>query len=256
MHSPFRTVLLGVNVLVFALLVVVGTPAAVKPAVASPVPFVQNSDYALQPYNTSSAVLVKHVQEDSNKKRDSFPSVDATGDRKTSQPRDINTVLGDINILNNYYTQMSSHAANFRQLSQHYESTQDFNTQSADEVTAFRENLGGFQDVLAQLGADKGLANYNSDDALETLLKNVVNANKYLLSDVDEMVYKLPAVGGILGPLVYDIKCILDETLDALENLTDAIINAIEPILQGIISDASRTACNSGIAVVGLCILP
>lgn len=57
-------------------------------------------------------------------------------------------------------------------------------------------------------------------------------------------------------PVVYDIKCILDETLDALENLTDAIINAIEPILQGIISDASRTACNSGIAVVGLCILP
>jgi hypothetical protein len=54
--------------------------------------------------------------------------------------------------------------------------------------------------VLAQLGADKGLANYNREDDLETLLKNVVNANKYLLSDVDEMVYKLPAVGGTLGP--------------------------------------------------------
>jgi hypothetical protein len=56
--------------------------------------------------------------------------------------------------------------------------------------------------------------------------------------------------------VVYDIKCILDETLDAVENLSDAIINEIEPILQGIIADASRTACNSGLAIAGFCILP
>ena len=55
--------------------------------------------------------------------------------------------------------------------------------------------------------------------------------------------------------VVYEIKCILDELLDAVENLTDAIINAISPLLQGVIGDASRTACNSGIAVAGLCLL-
>jgi hypothetical protein len=114
MPSPVRSVLLGVNVLVFALLVVVGTPAAVKPAVAFPVSFVHNSNYASQPHNISSVSTVKHVQH-SEKKRDALPSVDVTGNRKTLQPRDINTVLGDINILNNYYTQMSSHAANFRE---------------------------------------------------------------------------------------------------------------------------------------------
>ncbi len=55
--------------------------------------------------------------------------------------------------------------------------------------------------------------------------------------------------------VVYDIKCILDETLDALENLTDAVINAIKPLLVSLIGDASKTACNSGIAIAGICIL-
>lgn len=72
-------------------------------------------------------------------------------------------------------------------------------------MTAFRENLNGFQDILAELGADKGLANYDNSDSIETLLKNVVNANKYLLKDVDAMVYELPAVGGTLGPRTLDL---------------------------------------------------
>ncbi|KAI0348015.1 hypothetical protein BDW22DRAFT_1385036 [Trametopsis cervina] len=171
--------------------------------------------------------------------------------------RDINTVLGDVNILNNYYEQMSQHAANFRQLHQTPASSRsaDFDTQSADEVSAFSSNLNGFQDILAQLAADKGLANYDRSDDLETLLKDLVNAVKYLLSDVTQMVYELPAVGGTLGPIVYDIKCLLDETLDAVENLTDGIINAIEPLLKGLISDASKTACGSGIAIIGFCII-
>ena len=72
-------------------------------------------------------------------------------------------------------------------------------------MTAFRENLNGFQDILAQLGADKGLANYDRSDQIETLLKNVVNANKYLLKDVDVMVDQLPAVGGTLGPSTFHL---------------------------------------------------
>lgn len=55
--------------------------------------------------------------------------------------------------------------------------------------------------------------------------------------------------------VVYQIKCILDEVLDAVENLTDAVINAIQPILQSVIVDASKTACNSGIQVAGFCLV-
>ena len=124
------------------------------------------------------------------------------------------------------------------------------------------------------MGSDKGLANYDKNNALETLLKKVVNANKYLLNDVDKMVYQLPAVGSTLGPselsfqclviiqqlmctvqVVYEIKCILDELLDAVENLTDAILNDIQPLLAPLIQQATSAACNSGLQIAGLCIL-
>ena len=72
-------------------------------------------------------------------------------------------------------------------------------------MTAFRENLNGFQDILAQLGADKGLANYDRSDQIETLLKNVVNVNKYTLKNIDEMIFELPAVGGTLGPRTFHL---------------------------------------------------
>lgn len=75
-----------------------------------------------------------------------------------------------------------------------------YEQQGAAELSQFHTNLAGFQDVLAQLAADKGLANYDSTDDLQTLLKNLVNAVKYLLNDLDEMVYNLPAVGPTLGP--------------------------------------------------------
>lgn len=78
--------------------------------------------------------------------------------------------------------------------------SEEFKTQSANEVTAFHSNLLGFQSVLQELGADKGLANYDRTNDLETLLKDLVNANKYLLKDIDDIVYDIPGLGSTLGP--------------------------------------------------------
>ena len=50
------------------------------------------------------------------------------------------------------------------------------------------------------MAADKGLANYDKDDELETVLKDLVNAVKYLLNDITAMVYQIPGVGPTLGP--------------------------------------------------------
>lgn len=60
-----------------------------------------------------------------------------------------------------------------------------------------------FQGVLAQLAADKGLANYDKDNTLETLLKNTINAVKDLLSNVDELIGGIPVLGPLLGPSEY-----------------------------------------------------
>lgn len=51
-----------------------------------------------------------------------------------------------------------------------------------------------------QLAAEKGLANYDKSNKYETLLKDIVNASKYTLSDVDDIIDADPLLGPILGP--------------------------------------------------------
>lgn len=60
--------------------------------------------------------------------------------------------------------------------------------------------MRGFQTALAQIGSDKGLANYDDKNNLETLLKDTVNLNKDALTAVDVAVYYLPILGPTLGP--------------------------------------------------------
>lgn len=58
----------------------------------------------------------------------------------------------------------------------------------------------GLEGVLGNLGADKGLANYDRSNTLETILKDVVNLDKDVLSSITVLVYNLPIVGKTLGP--------------------------------------------------------
>lgn len=78
--------------------------------------------------------------------------------------------------------------------------SENFKTQSTNEVTAFHSNLLGFKSVLQELGADKGLANYDRTNDLETLLKDLVNATKYLLNDIYELVNGDSTLGPTFGP--------------------------------------------------------
>jgi hypothetical protein len=65
----------------------------------------------------------------------------------------------------------------------------------------------------------------------------------------DPELLKLPFIA-----VVYDIKCVIDETLDAVENLSDAIINALGPVLQELLPFAVSTTCKTGIKMAGLCV--
>lgn len=67
-------------------------------------------------------------------------------------------------------------------------------------LTAYKTSISEFQSALAYLGRDKGLANYNKNDDLETLLKDFINLHKNTLSYIDVVVYQLPVVGPMLGP--------------------------------------------------------
>jgi hypothetical protein len=129
-----------------------------------------------------------------------------------------------------------------------------FSDESLYELQQYHTALYSFQSVFAQLGGDKGLANYDRENDVETLLKNMVNLHKYTLNYVDCMVADIPTLGPILAPVLYDIKCILDLILNSVENLSDAFINALQPLLRGIIGATMDSTCQHGAELLGLCI--
>ena len=110
----------------------------------------------------------------------------------------------------------------------------------------------GFQTALAKAGSDKGEANYDRTNSLETVLKDTVNLNKNTLTAVTVVSYNIPGLGPILGPstfqyplrprvlklpfisVVYDIKCVIDDILDTVENIGDATLNDLRPILEAL----------------------
>ena len=59
----------------------------------------------------------------------------------------------------------------------------------------------GFQTALAQ--TDKGLANHDDTNDLETLVKATVVLNKNVLDAVDVALYNCPVLGPILGPSTF-----------------------------------------------------
>ncbi|KAL5518926.1 hypothetical protein ACEPAH_609 [Sanghuangporus vaninii] len=129
-----------------------------------------------------------------------------------------------------------------------------FQQGAASRFSSFSSNTQGFSDLFGQLAADKGLANYDKGNELEVMLKDVINANKDALSAVTALVYNIPDLGPILGPIVYEIKCIVDELLDLTENLTDGIFNDMKPMLQGLLGQAAGMTCASQFKVLGLCL--
>ncbi|KAH9486921.1 Protein priA [Psilocybe cubensis] len=130
----------------------------------------------------------------------------------------------------------------------------DFQKQYVTGLTSFSDNMSIFQSALAEAASDKGLANYDRQNDVETLLKKVVNANKDVLSSTTTVVYNIPGIGPVLGPIVYDVKCLVDGLLDATEDLTDAIVNALGPSLRALLGQASEAVCKSGAEVAGLCV--
>ncbi|KAG2023490.1 hypothetical protein CC2G_001138 [Coprinopsis cinerea AmutBmut pab1-1] len=166
--------------------------------------------------------------------------------------------LNALSDLHGYYSKARDHSNNLKSYAAQsaYLQEADFAFQqgAVAELTAFDSSLLGIKTILDQLGAEKGLLNYDRTNDLETLLKNVVNFNKETLNAVDALVYNLPILGPVLGPIVYELKCLLDDVLNAVENLTDALINGLQPLLQALIGQASTTACRSGVELLGLCI--
>ncbi|KAA1468243.1 hypothetical protein DENSPDRAFT_877951 [Dentipellis sp. KUC8613] len=240
---------------------VVATPVPV------PMPFVVSKHFGGSPSDLGSSdaaprsVNGKHSHSNVTLGTPSHTFYPIANNHTVSESRrefDNDPLLNNINILNAFYDKANQNAGNLQTYASqpsgggNAEST--YGQQCSSELQAYKTNMLGFQSVFAQLGADKGLANYDKTDDLETLLKNTVNLNKDTLKSVNEMIDAIPTIGPLLGPIVYEIKCILDDLLDATENLSDALINSLQPLLRSLIAGYATAACRSGVELAGLCV--
>lgn len=65
---------------------------------------------------------------------------------------------------------------------------------------SLHDALQGFESIFSQIGADKGLANYDQSSQLETILKSLVNAIKSLLSSLTTLTENIPGLGPAIAP--------------------------------------------------------
>jgi len=165
--------------------------------------------------------------------------------------------FNQIGLFNSYYKQINVNNNNLQDYAEQGPSSENdksYQQKCATALSNFHTGLAGAQSILAELGRDRGLANYDPDNDLETKLKHLVNLNKDALEAATIIVYKTPVLGSILGPIVGDIKCILDLVLDTIENLTDGLLNSLCPMLKGVISNYSNSMCEGGsFELLGLC---
>ena len=204
--------------------------------------------------------------------------------------------LVQLDLLNTYYQEMRTGSRNLRMCSfptrtllptdglppgdysrRARDSRDDprFRDDAARELRGFRDNMGRAQGLLSDLGRDKGLANYDRNNDLETLLKDIVNLNKDTLSAVTDIVYEIPILGPILGPrkcphilasvpsdsptgtpVVAEIKCIIDDVLNAVENVVDGLLNTLGITAQwrGLRRDYVSALCGGNLQIAGLCL--
>jgi hypothetical protein len=76
----------------------------------------------------------------------------------------------------------------------------DFRRNCAQSLSSFRSNTLGLRGLFGDLGAQKGLLNYDESNDIETLLKNIVNLHKNALDNVQILCDNIPGLGPILGP--------------------------------------------------------
>ncbi|KAL5495247.1 hypothetical protein ACEPAI_710 [Sanghuangporus weigelae] len=270
MYCPMRSLILAIPFILIATLL--SAPTAKASALALPAPYpmpFRNADY-----NNHLASLPHATRHDVDKSRTTaVPSkpnhngpVNASSVRHGHSARTYHQSLGisrrDFDsVLESLGGHRDDAVANSLELqnmasqsASRDENDSAFQQGAASRFSSFSSNAQAFSSMFGELAADKGLANYDKGNEVETMLKDVVDANKDALSAVTAMVYNIPTLGPVLGPIVYEIKCILDDLLNITENLTDGILNDLTPMLAGLSGQAAGMTCASQFKVLGMCL--
>ncbi|GAA5870462.1 hypothetical protein JCM16303_002011 [Sporobolomyces ruberrimus] len=154
------------------------------------------------------------------------------------------SVLGLVklqNLLNSGSSKMNTHQNNIAKLAKQartYDkssrSGSKFQNSVYQELKAYRgsaESLPGLKeldDATKGAAGDHGLDNFNRDDPVQVLVRTLNESTQQTLESINLIVYYVPVLGPLLGPIVYDIKCILDNILNAGQINIDGLLNNLD----------------------------
>jgi len=96
--------------------------------------------------------------------------------------------------------------------------------------------------LLSGLGADMGQENLDKYNRAEVAISNIARSTKWALEDTDLIFFQIPLLGQTVAPLVYDLKCVLEDVIDTTTNVVDGILNG-STLLSSLSMKAGALVC-------------
>ncbi|KAJ7932387.1 hypothetical protein B0H13DRAFT_776772 [Mycena leptocephala] len=124
----------------------------------------------------------------------------------------------------------------------------EFQKQCGTTATEFKDSFNEYQKLFCSYGPSIDDCQCVADSlciVLQETLKDVVNAHKDVLKATTELVYELPLLGPVLGPTLYDIKCLIDDLLNKTQEFVDCLLKVLLELgsLRLLLSSFSDLVC-------------
>ncbi|KAJ4499687.1 hypothetical protein C8R41DRAFT_34922 [Lentinula lateritia] len=224
-----------------AYLALVGFTSSSKIALANPLPMPLMKNYSAS-YPDEAGPPSKTLKTTSS--RNSSHSTHAS--RSLLSTRSVDPRQQDIiSELTIYVSDAGLHANDLQQCAASCPGSPEAQQQpSASSLSLFSDSLLGFQHTVS----DKGLAYFDKNSGLEVLIRKIIDETKYILNYTNDLVQCYPLLSALLGPTVYELKCIIEWLLDICEDATDATLNALAPSLRALLGQF-------GDCLLGTCLL-
>ncbi|KZW02162.1 hypothetical protein EXIGLDRAFT_829389 [Exidia glandulosa HHB12029] len=139
-----------------------------------------------------------------------------------------------------------------------------FASQCTNELLSLQSSLEAYQDLLGNLCLETMLASLGGRlGDIEATLGNVASSANGVMLDIGVIVENVPSLKAQVGPIVYGIKCALDDLLDNITTdmagglLAELHINLglFQPQLNAVVRAATRTACGCAVpALASVCV--
>ncbi|KAG5722495.1 hypothetical protein E4T56_gene2893 [Termitomyces sp. T112] len=154
---------------------------------------------------------------------------------KSAAPSTENSTADSYIQLVNFHQATKQNAKNLKKLAAQSASSKAndvaFQRKCVAQLNAFHSNILRQQAAFSAFADEKHqtISSRSEDRVLEELLKGVVTTCKDGLKYSEELVKNIPILGPIFAPIVYDVKCYLDDVLNYIRDVLIYILKGLPP---------------------------